>query len=91
MSNELYNKEDVYDDEISPLVQKIIEICKENKIPAIMSFAYAANEEEGTGCCTTLLNYFEGRDVPAYSEANRFISNRGSFMASIITVNDGAS
>lgn len=37
-------KEDIYDEEISPLMRQIIKICRENNIANICSFAF----EDGT-------------------------------------------
>ena len=45
-------KEQIYDDEISPLMARIIEICKSNKIAMVMSF-YLPDEEQDTLHCTT--------------------------------------
>lgn len=42
------NKEQIYDAEISPLINQIIMICKEHKIPMFTTFQYS-NE----GFCTT--------------------------------------
>lgn len=35
------DKEKIYDEEISPLMEKIIEICKKHKIPIFASFQYS--------------------------------------------------
>lgn len=58
---EIFDKEDVYDKEISPLVNKIIAICKANEIPMLASFVFEETEDEGTGMATTYINGF-GRD-----------------------------
>lgn len=69
MKNELYDLEKVYDDEISPLVNKIIDICNEHKIPMICSFAYENSDELGYGLCTTMHNAHKNRYVKEFSEA----------------------
>ncbi len=53
---ELFDKEEVYDSEISPLMKQVIAICKEHDIPMLASFIYENDEESGIGDCSTLLN-----------------------------------
>ncbi len=54
-------KEEVYDSEISPLMAKIIEICKREKIAMIADFRL--DPEEGLRCTTaTLLDDHEPSD-----------------------------
>jgi hypothetical protein len=74
---ELYNHEDIYDNEISPLMQKIIAICKEHKIPVIASFAYENDEENGVGSCTTNI-FFDDRKPEGFLSANREIRTGGN-------------
>ena len=42
----VWDKEDVFDNEIAPLMQQIIEVCREHKIPLVAVFQYA-NRDEG--------------------------------------------
>jgi hypothetical protein len=35
------NKEKIYDEEISPLIKKIVEICEKNDIPLFATFQYS--------------------------------------------------
>jgi len=74
---ELYNHEDIYDNEISPLMQKIIAICREHKIPVIASFAYENDEENGVGACTTNI-YFDNRKHEPFLKANQEIRSGGN-------------
>lgn len=71
MASDFWNKEAVYDEEISPLMDKIIAICKEHSIPLVCSFQYvhAAEEDGGDGMCTTCLP-FPGHECPAMTELN---------------------
>lgn len=87
---ELYNLEDVYDNEISPLMQKIIEICNKHKIPMMASFSYENNEELGFGRCSTHLGY-EGRKDIVNHKANGVIRTGGnkSFSYATITTTEG--
>lgn len=56
----VYDKEDIYDEQISPLMAQIISICKEHKIPMCATFQYSDDEgDNGPGYCTTTLP-FEG-------------------------------
>ena len=72
---EYYDLERVYDEQISPLIKQIIDICKENNMPMIASFAYENCEEKGIGCCTTTLTY-EGRRIKKFAEATSLIYER---------------
>lgn len=74
---EVFDKEHVYDSQISPLMTQIIEICKEHSIPMIASFTYAVCQERGPGRCTTLLNSFEGRQDQANQKAASILHNGG--------------
>jgi hypothetical protein len=48
------NKEQIYDEQINPLMAKIIAICKEHKIATVASFAIPTDEDEGLMCTTAL-------------------------------------
>lgn len=48
------NKEQVYDDQISPLMTQIIAICRENKIAAFMTFDIPTEEHPDLKCTTAL-------------------------------------
>ena len=50
-----WNKESVYDNEINPLMAKIIEICKREKMPIVCSIQYEDSDENGAGICTTVI------------------------------------
>lgn len=77
---EHYNLESVYDEKISPLMQQIIDICKEHNMPMVASFAYENSEENGIGCCTTSL-IFEGRHIKAFADATSVIRGNPGFSA----------
>jgi len=52
-----WTKEDVYDEQISPLMSQIIAICKEHRIPLVAQFNYADEPDgEGYKFCTTVLS-----------------------------------
>jgi hypothetical protein len=48
------SKEKVYDEQISPLVQKIIDTCKEHNVALLLSARLQDNDDE-TLYCTTIL------------------------------------
>ena len=59
-----FDLEHVYDEQIAPLMSKIIDICKDNNLPMFATFLYAHDgEEEGGQLCTTSL-LFKERMIP---------------------------
>ena len=48
------NKEQIYDEQISPLMKQIIEICQEHEIGMVADFEIP-NEEDPHLCCTSSL------------------------------------
>ncbi len=54
MTDRTWDKEAVYDSEISPLMKRIIEICKREQIPLAASFQFSQGPE-GPGHCTTII------------------------------------
>ena len=55
-----WHLEGVYDNEIAPLMQQIIDICKREDMPMIASFAYENDVGgEGIGFATTQLGSFQ--------------------------------
>jgi hypothetical protein len=73
------NKEQVYDDQISPLMQQIIDICKGQGIAMMASFdiAHAGEGPNGEDCsslvCSTLLPNGDGEPKPVFAQANALI------------------
>lgn len=63
-----FDLEEVYDEQISPLMAQIIEICHTHQMPIIFSVCYSWDEEQGHGLCTTHI-LFEGRSPEAFYEA----------------------
>ncbi|WP_145585187.1 hypothetical protein [Yersinia intermedia] len=70
---EIYDLESVYDEKISPLMKQIIDICNENQMPMICSFAFENCEERNIGTCTTILNGFDNRFIPEFGKALKII------------------
>jgi len=73
---EHFDLEAVHDEQISPLMTKIIAICNEHQLPMVASFNFENQEEKGNGLCTTVLNNFKGRIVPEFVQASRALHNR---------------
>jgi hypothetical protein len=40
------SKEDIYDEQISPLVKKILTVCKEHQIPMVMTFCIPRDDDD---------------------------------------------
>lgn len=81
------DREAVYDEQIFPLMARIIEICKEHEIPMVMDFLLSDNDGEEPLKCTTALLEEEWNPCPnqvrAYRELMR--SNEPLVMAFAIT------
>lgn len=84
MSIENFDLENIYDEMISPLMSQIVEICKENKMPMVASFAFRKTDEDGLGTCTTVLNANENRIIPEFTESVRIIQKKSAFIAMTI-------
>lgn len=52
-----WTKESVYDEQIAPLISRVIAICKEHKIPAAATFQYEDDDENGPGFVSTCLPF----------------------------------
>lgn len=77
------NKEQVYDDQISPLMQQIIDICKDQGIAMMASFDIAHDGEgpNGEDCstlmCSSLLPDGDDKPNPLLTQAFNFIRRTG--------------
>jgi hypothetical protein len=49
------NKEQIYDDQISPLMAQIIDICREHKIAFLASFFIPTEEDADLRCSSAML------------------------------------
>jgi imidazolonepropionase-like amidohydrolase len=68
------DKEQIYDEQISPLMAKIIGICKERGIAMVASFAIPTEEDDGL-CCTTILPDENGKNAHGHMQAFRILRN----------------
>lgn len=48
------NKEQIYDEKISPLMEQIIAVCREHKIAMLAHFAIPAEADDTLSCTTHL-------------------------------------
>lgn len=73
----MIDKEAVYDERISPLVQQIIEICKGENIPFLMEFGLreATVEDEDLYCLTAVYGKPGMMRTPHFSKALRVLKN----------------
>ena len=81
------DNEKIYDEQISPLMAQIIEICKKHKIPMLATFIYKQD-----GFCTTSMPvskfYPEDKESPeniALIKAHNCIYKQPEFFAFTIT------
>jgi hypothetical protein len=75
MENTDYDLEAIYDEQIYPLMEQIITICQEHRIPLVCSFQYgthdANTDDEDRGLCTTYSAH--GRKCPELTRAKDII------------------
>ena len=82
----MFDKEDIYDAEIAPLVATLIQVCKENDIPMVASFCYAASDDgESTDLCTTFIPQQDGWAPAAFKDCKARLFKTPSFVALTIS------
>lgn len=67
------NKEAIYDEQISPLMGKIIAICQQHKISMFATFDTPNDEDDGL-CCTTCLANESGKPSERIQKFNRLVN-----------------
>lgn len=77
-------KEQIYDEQINPLMAQIIKICDENNIPFVFSAQLTTDEEDEDGAmlCTSC-NLPDGAH-PCLKEATSAIYHRRTGMLSMV-------
>lgn len=73
-----YDKEQVYDEQIAPLMAQIIEICRAHQIPILASFAYRRDTRGEYDSCTTALPGPGGRWPETFALAKHVIYEPGT-------------
>jgi hypothetical protein len=78
------NKEQIYDEQINPLMAQIIKICDENNIPLVFSAQLTTDEEDGAMFCTTF-NLPDGTHQCLKDAASTIYRQRPEALSMIIT------
>jgi len=66
---ESFDLEQVYDEQIAPLMAKIIEICKEHKLPMAADFLCRNSDDEGEEYCTSFADFRDERGESKHMDA----------------------
>ena len=76
------SKEAIYDDEISPLLKKILEICKTHKIAMLSEFClgYDDDNPDSQLCCTSALLTEDHEPTERIKEAFNVLKPQPQFM-----------
>ena len=74
MADAGWTKESVYDEQIDPLMKRIIAICKEHEIPLVAVFQFQDTVQGGPGYCTTMLPC--PRESLAMRDLNQYVASR---------------
>lgn len=81
----MIDKESVYDERISPLVQQIIEICKEENIPFIMDFALRDGEGDENLYCLSAIHGHPGMmETPTFGRAIKVLREDPEFFSVMV-------
>jgi hypothetical protein len=81
MNEPTFDREQVYDEEIAPLMARVIAICKDHKIPMLATFCYRndpAAADNNTSYCSTLLPGPSGWQTEEIREAAHIIRHGAS-------------
>lgn len=82
------NREEIYDNQISPLMTQIIRICKEHDIPMVASFQYNDDRPDGDAqLCTTVILNQQNEAAPALHQCARALRG-GGHSVTMLTVRD---
>ena len=82
----MYNKEEIYDNQISPLISEVLKICKENNIQMAMQFYLQDKESNPDGepmYCTSNINTLKEDQIDYVTEAMRYGREGKPFVSSI--------
>lgn len=89
------NKEQIYDDQISPLMQQIIAICQENSIAFFADFELGHDEggpegQDATNLrCTTIIGAEKDQLDALHSVCLKVVRGRSRLPGMMITTTDG--
>lgn len=85
MESKAFDLEKVYDEQIYPLMDKVIAICKEHKIPFVAAFQYASDGEDDHAFCTSAVLHKERPIAPELEEAYAAVAPRKTRALNITT------
>ncbi len=71
----VFDLEAVYDEEISPLMKQIIEICKQREMPMVASFCYRRDDEGGNDAANTNLPFGDRQPERLFHAGNAIYGN----------------
>ena len=77
-------REEVYDQQINPLMSQIIEICKQNRIPIAATFELVEGGDADPMFCTTLAPFDSRNNI--FREFTRWVEGASTFAALAITI-----
>ncbi len=80
-----FDKEYIYDQEIAPLMSKIIEVCKSNDIPIVASFCYGLSDDGDVDLCTTFITQSGGWSPDSFEDCRKRLLRSSSLTVFTIT------
>ncbi len=85
------DKEQIYDEQISPLMTDIIAVCKKHKIAFIASFAIPSDDDQDLRCTSALFKSREEstEDVEDIRKAYALLRNGRQSSMMMMTVDHG--
>lgn len=83
-------REDVYDNEIAPLMTRIIEICQKHEIPVLATFQYTEPGEEAGFCTTSIPAPHEDAALADVKRRWYRVRRGGEVSLAITEVTDGS-
>lgn len=78
MTTNTPNKEQVYDEQIGPLMQQIIDLCQQHGIAMLATFALPTEAQPDLNCTTAIPN-----------ETGKYPSVMGEMLGMLISNSDG--
>ncbi len=78
-----FDLESIYDEQIAPLMTKIIKICKKHDLPFVASFCFRFDEDDGADLCTSCVPRGKKEWLPNNLESARLALLRKPFFAAL--------
>jgi len=80
----MIDKEAVYDEKISPIVQQIIDICKVENIPFVMDFGLRDGDGENVYCLTAAYGQPGMMETPTFQRAIKVLTEDPEFFSVMV-------